>query len=182
MSSINLYKSDGTITLPNGSSIHDNITLDYFKSAIEFAGAKQQSNGTPPWVYLRFLPGYVDDHELIATICFYEQLLVSVSLTINLYKTGKPDGAAVSAETELETKSLHERLLKKLLGSPTRYGGTNAAAPTDDSERLNCPSYWDFHWGEISSHHDAESGGTFITIEYGDRRNISNQAHENRAP
>ncbi len=182
MSSINLYKSDGTITLPNGSSIHDDITLDYFKSAIEFAGAKKQALGTPPWVHLRFLPGYVDDHELIASICFYDQLLVSVSLTINLYKTGKSDGAAVSADTELETKSLHERLLRKLLGSPTRHGGTNAAAPTDESERLNCPFYWEYHWGEIASYHDAESGGTFIKIEYGNRRKESNQAHESRVP
>ncbi len=171
---------DGTVKMPNGFSVGGELSQKAFKASGAFADAQRRDHGTPPWVHYHLSGGSLDGKEILVGFCFYDQMLVDVSITAEFYPPGQRDWSSYSLEVEAETKRFHDRLLEQLLGkcreskrlSWRRFFGKNAV--------LEEPRSWRFPWGTVSSCHDFKGGDTTIILSCGHRREEADRAYRFR--
>ena len=169
--------TNGTVTLPIGFVIDADLTQDAFRSTRLGTTARDWDCGTLPFMHYSFSGGTVEEHELLASLCFYDQDLLKLSLTVNLYPPEhQGDWAHYSLQVEAETKVLHERILTRVLGKPTSQLSLSNSKPQEFAV-LDCAIWWTYRWGTIGSHYDSKGGGTFIAIKYGDREEKANAAY-----
>src|SRR5262245_52106761 len=106
---MHIDQQSGTITLPNGASISSALTQNEFRTTPEFAHAQSHDCGTLPWIHYQFGGGQIAGKDLLARVCFYDQLLVDVTLAVDHYPPGPRDWSHYSLEIESETKHFHDR-------------------------------------------------------------------------
>jgi hypothetical protein len=180
MPSLRIGAQDGTIDLPNGLSISPSLSQDVFRASPAFANARSQDYGTMPWIHYHFPGGNSDGKELLVSLCFYDQILVYVSLCADLYPPGPKDWSNYSLAIQATTKQFHDRLLAQMLGKPTKGGSLFLGQLPKGEVTLKRPLFWRFPWGHIYSSHDLKGGGTNITISYGNRKNEAEKAYRSR--
>lgn len=173
---MNIDQNDGTVSLPNGFSVSPSLTQDAFQQASVFRTARAQDCGTPPWIHYHFTGGRIDDRELLVSLCFYDQILVEVRLTASLY-AANATWADYSLDIEAATKDYHERMLERMFGQSTRSNRDSVKHSSSSQSILAHPVVWQFRWGEVASRHDSRGGATFISIEYGDRKEDACKAY-----
>ncbi len=181
MSTFAIDPNDGTIHLPSGESLDSDLTQDAFRAASALAGANDRNYGTLPWIHYEFSGGQVDGHNLFVSICFYDQLLVYVSITVDLYPHGCTDWSSYSLDTETEIKILHDGLLKKMFDSKPKK---LPAVKMQDKKHapLGRAIFWNLKWGSAGSYHDSKGGGTYIVIEYDNRKEKCQRAYRLKHP
>ncbi len=162
-------RQNGTICLPNGIVIGAGLTQDAFRDAPNFANAKSQDCGTPPWIHYHISGGSIDGRELAVSLCFYDQTLVSVDLSVDLYRPGPRSWTTYDLATEAATKDFHDCLLESIFGEAANGASFHAGRVSKDKAILNRPVSWSFPWGKVWSLHDPKGGGTSITVSYGNR-------------
>ena len=137
----------GSIALPEiGAVILPALTRAQFLATSAFSEASE-SVRNEPWCSYR-LPGIPQPHtdtELIIVLQFHGESLVWLSLCHDAARFGN-SWADASEERELARKVFHDRWLA---GSLRLRAGKHA-------------------WGEVSSFHDAKSGGSSIIVRYAD--------------
>jgi hypothetical protein len=181
MSQFLIDPGKGTIHLPGGATLSADQTQDAFRTAPAFADARDRNYGTRPWIHHEFSGGQVDGHNLFVSACFYDQLLVNVSISVDLYPPGAKDWSNYSLDTETEIKILHDELLKQMFDSkpkklPPLKMQNEKHAPLG---RALC---WSFKWGSAGSYHDSKGGGTYIVVEYDNRKEKCERAYRQRKP
>jgi hypothetical protein len=174
-------RKSGVVSLPNGLEIGPALTQDGFRVLAHAQQARSQDHGTPPWMHWQLSGGRLEGKELLARLCFYDQLLVSLDLSADLYPPGPKDWSNYSLVVEAETKLFHDRLLEKLLGSPSRGASFFLRRLPDVDVTLELPLRWNFAWGSVSSSHDSKGGGTFFRVAYGNRREEASMAYRRRS-
>jgi hypothetical protein len=155
---------NGCVHLPSGGVISPDLTLDTFEADSSFAKDKTISSGVPWWGY-GFSGGLIDGREFLVSIHFYNQLLLSVDLTVSHYP---PDAIHVSEKIEAAAKDFHDRLLEQLLGQPSK----TTVAPssfTDTYPTLNRSLEWVFPWGSVASIFIGQSCSSLMLVRYGNR-------------
>ncbi len=180
MPHLQINRETGTINLPNGLSIISELTHDAFRLMPAFDTARSKDYGTLPWIHYHLSGGRIDDRELLVSLCFYDQLLVDVSMTVNLYPPGQDDWSRYSLDVEAATKRFHDRLLEQMLGNPTIGGSVVPEDLPEGWASLGRPMGWRFPWGEVRSGHDFKGGGTCITIGFGNRKEEASRMHLRR--
>jgi hypothetical protein len=171
----------GAITLPNGFAVTANLTQAAFRESEMFAHARAEQAGTLPWIHYQFSAGHLEGKELLVNLQFYDQMLVSVSVTADLYPPGPKDWSNYSLDVEAATKDFHDRLLERQLGA-AESPQVSAARLTPTQAALARPRNWAFAWGAVASIHDTKGGGTFILVQYGNRREEADRAYRERRP
>jgi hypothetical protein len=160
----------GAVTFPNGFAVGADLTQDAFRDSAMLAQARTDPAGVPPWMHYHFSGGQLEGKELLASLLFYDQMLVSVTVTADLYPPGPKDWSNYSLDVEAATKEFHDRLLTRLLGSPTESPEMSAAGFTRAQATLARPQTWVLPWGSVWSGHDTKGGGTSVMIHHGNRR------------
>lgn len=116
----------------------------------------------------------------LVSLCFYDQVLVDVSLTADLYPPGPKDWSSYSLKVEAATKQFHDRLLEAMFGKPTKGGSFFLGRLPEGEATLERPLCWTFPWGTVSSYHDSKGGRTAITVSYGNRKEVAAKAYCSR--
>jgi hypothetical protein len=171
-------RENGTLRFPDGVEIDPALTQDALRALPTGTNAQSWDCGTLPWIHYDLSGGQVDGKELLVSLCFYDQVLVRVSITTDLYPPGPKDWSNYSLDVQAATKRFHDLLLEKVLGPPSD-GGSCHPLPTDQAI-LERPLGWRFPWGRVFSYHDSRGGGTRIDISYGDRLEEATKAYERR--
>lgn len=171
--------ANGTVTLPNGFSISPDCTQDAFR-ATALGAASRPHGGAGPWMHYQLSGGDIDGNDLIVRLCFYDQMLVYVDLTVSLYAPEQRDWSHYSLDVEAETKNLHERMLEEQLGKPSIGASLPSEPSPAEQKTLSQRLDWHFTWGEVSSCHDSKGGGTFVRVSYGNRREEAMAAYRAR--
>ena len=177
MPSMHIDAHDGTVSLPNGLRIGPGLSQDSFRGSPAFAGARGQDYGTLPWIHYHLSAGQVDGKDLLVSLCFYDLMLVEVSMTVDLYPPGPKDWSGYSLAVEAQTKQFHDRLLAEMFGDRSRAIRMFPSGLPKLEATLDKPLYWKFPWGIVSSYHDSKGGGTYITVGYGNRNEEANKAY-----
>jgi hypothetical protein len=167
---LSISPSNGTVNLPNGISISADLTQAELLDSGSFGTATARDNGTLPWIFYSFSAGEIDQHPLLAQICFYDQLLVSVDLCANLYAPGELSWSNYSLDVESAIKSFHDELLTNMLGACSVKDGYRSQFVPESQRNLFETRTWNFPWGKVHSTHDDRGGSTMIFVQYGDRR------------
>jgi hypothetical protein len=170
----------GAVTLPDGFVVTATLTRDAFRQSETFANARADHAGTPPWIHYQFNAGRLDGKELLVNLQFHDQVLVSVSVTVDLYPPGPKDWSNYSLDVEAATKDFHDRLLERQLGEPAEPPQVSSAHLTPARATLARPRNWAFAWGAAASVHDTKGGGTFIMVQYGNRREEADRIDRER--
>jgi hypothetical protein len=173
-------KENGTVKLPSGFSIGAELSQTAFRASDAFADSQRRDHGTPPWVHYHFPGGSLDGKELLVSLCFYDQMLVDVSITAEFYPPGQRDWSSYSLEVEAETKRFHDELLERLLGKSRESKRLSWSWLFGQTSVLEEPHSWRFPWGTVSSFHDLKGGGTEIMLSYGHRREEADWAYRFR--
>jgi hypothetical protein len=174
-------RDNGTVRFPNGLEISPALTQDVFRALPTGSKARSQDYGTLPWIHYHLSGGQIDGKELFVSLCFYDQLLVFVSISADLYPPGPKDWSNYSLEVEAATKQFHDRLLEQLLGNPSKGASFLLGRLPAVKETLERTLRWDFAWGSVFSSHDSKGGGTDITVRYGNRLEEANKAYQRRS-
>jgi hypothetical protein len=174
-------RENGTVRLPNGLEIGPALTQDAFRALPDSQHARSQEYGTLPWIHYHLPGGHIDGKEILVSLCFYDQLLVSVSLSADLYPPGPKDRSRYSLEVEAATKQFHDCLLEQMLGKPSKAARFPFGRLPDVKETLERRLRWDFPWGSVFSSHDSKGGGTDITVRYGNRVEEANKEYRRRS-
>ena len=180
MKSIEINANDGTVILPNEYSIAPSLTQEAFRNGKMFGNAQSHDYGTFPWIHYSFSGGSVSDRNLLVSLCFYDQMLVSTNMSVDFYPPGPKDWSNYSLDVETATKQCHDALLQEILGKPAesnRLAGVNLDAA---HESLARPLMWDFPWGTVRSSYDFKGGGTYIIVSYGNRQEEATKAYRER--
>jgi hypothetical protein len=177
---VHIDPGTGAVTFPNGVAIDASLTQDAFRASAIFAQARADTVGVPPWIHYHFSGGHLEGKELLVSLLYYDQMLVSVNVAADLYPPGPKDWSNYSLDVEAATKDFHDRLLTRLLGSPTESpemssGGFSAAQAT-----LARPHRWRLPWGSVWSGHDTKGGGTSVMVQYGNRNEEANRLFRER--
>lgn len=180
MPSFQIHPDTGQIDLPNGLTIPPSLTLDDFCHDPAYAQAQCRNQGTSAWSHHHLPGGPIDGHELLAVLCFYDQMLVNVDLTADLYPPGPKDWSRYSLDIEAAAKQFHDRLLEQMFGPPTHREHIFPGSLPRTQSALEIPLRWDFSWGQIFSSHDFNGGGTSIILRYADRTEQANRLHQER--
>jgi hypothetical protein len=157
--------ASGFINLPAGGVISPDLTLKAFEKNTSWANKKTITSGVPWWSYL-FPGGSVDGKKLLVSVHFYDQLLLSVDLTVSHYDQDQKD---LSVKIEADTKNFHDRLLERIFGRPDKIVVSPSSSPHRYPE-LDRSLSWSFPWGSVASLYDGRSCSSFMVVGYGDRR------------
>jgi hypothetical protein len=167
----------GTVELPNGYSVDPGLSQDGFRAGAMSPHARSEDRGTLPWIHYHFSGGRLEGRELLVSLCFYDQLLVQMSITADLYPPGPRDWSNYSLDVEAATKAFHDRILEATVGEPTRSEHLFGIDLPATQATLARPLAWDFPWGRVTSGHDSRGGGTYITVSYGNRHEEASTAY-----
>jgi hypothetical protein len=174
-------REDGTVRLPNGLEVGPALTQAAFRALPASQNARSEDYGTLPWIHYHLSGGQIDGKDLLVSLCFYDQMLVNVSVTADLYPPGPKDWSKYSLEVEAATKQFHDGLLKRIFGNPSKGGSFLFRRLPERKETLEWPLRWDFSWGSVFSYHDSKGGGTYITVGYGNRKEDASNAYRRRS-
>ncbi|EMI43999.1 hypothetical protein [Rhodopirellula sp. SWK7] len=170
----------GTIYFPSNLVVSSDLTLDGFRQLPCFEGSRI-SRGAGDFVHHQVAAGSFHDVPWNASLCFYGQVLLSVTVAANLYPQDKSDWSNYSLDIEADTKRLHDNVMSDLLGIPKVH---------DRSELVRIhkmPAYqrvltqslcWTFDQFGVSSDHDFRDGSTSVLLRYGDRHERALAAHK----
>ena len=172
---LDIDPQDGTIRLPNGFAIDSGITQDALRASAIFGEAECESHGTPPWIHYHIPGGALEGKDILVSLCFYGQTLVSVDLTADLYPPGPKSWSTYSPEIESATEDFHDRLLEYFFAGSSRGERFDASRPPGGQAPLK---NWPFPWGKACSWHDPRGNGTFITVSYGNRQDEAASAYQ----
>jgi hypothetical protein len=167
----------GVVTLPSGYPVGPDLSQAAFRADAVGAEARSQDYGTLPWIHYHFSGGQLEGKPLLASVCFYDQLLVSLTLTVDLYPPGPRDWSSYSLEVEAATKEFHDGLLTRTLGKPTQAEPLPLRPQASTPATLTRPLIWSYPWGRVISGHDFKGGGTSITVQYGNRLEEASEAY-----
>lgn len=170
----------GHVTLPSGCRVTPELTREEFLSGPHGKVAQTSDNATLLFLHARSAAGTVEARPLLANACFFDETLVYLEMTVNLYPPNATDWSSYSLDVEAATKSLHDRLLTELLGKPTRIHSMSPGSLTATQATLAQSLEWKFPWGRVFSFHDNKGGGTSFRVEYGDRLAESNREYRRR--
>ena len=170
----------GAIAFPSGFAADAGLTQSAFRAGSAFAHARVDEAGVRPWIHYRLPGGELDGHPLLIDVLFHAELLVTVTVAADLYPPGPKDWSNYSLDVEAATKDFHDRLLEGQLGAPAESPAVSAAGLTPAQATLARPRRWAFAWGAVSSVHDTKGGGTFLMVQYGDRRAEAERAFRAR--
>ncbi|HEY3739674.1 MAG TPA: hypothetical protein VGL53_07515 [Bryobacteraceae bacterium] len=163
---MDIDEKDGTVTLSNGLVIRPDLTRGEFE-AVSTGGS---ASGSPPWSHHRIAGDVADGREILASVCFHGELLVSVDLCAGLYPAGQVGWEHYSDEIEAATKDFHDHLLEHLFSKHLTAKTFEAPGELSrDPALLKRTVEWKFAWGSVVSHHDPRSSTTSITVLYGNR-------------
>jgi hypothetical protein len=109
--------------------------------------------------------GLVDGKALLSSVHFYDQLLLSVDLTVSHYPL---DIKQLSEKIEAAAKDFHDRLLERLLGPPSRIIDSPSSFPKN-YPALDRSLEWSFPWGTVSSVFVGQSCSSPMLVRYGNR-------------
>jgi hypothetical protein len=109
--------------------------------------------------------GLVDGKALLSSVHFYDQLLLSVDLTVSHYPL---DIKQLSEKIEAAAKDFHDRLLERLLGPPSRIIDSPSSFPKN-YPALDRSLEWSFPWGTVSSVFVGQSCSSLMLVRYGNR-------------
>jgi hypothetical protein len=182
MQSIEINADNGTIILPNEYLVSPSLTQEAFRNGEMFSHAQSRTAGTPPWIHYSFSGGSVTKRNLLVSLCFYEQMIVSMNMTVDFYPPGPKDWSDYSLDVETATKQFHDALLEEILGKPTESDRLAGIDLDLAHETLAKPLKWDFPWGIVRSSYDFKGGGTFIIVSYGNRQEEATQEYWQRFP
>ncbi len=174
---MHIDRHTGTIKLPNGYAIEPNLSQQEFRANQIFSHSRCRNCGTLPWIHYEFSGGELKGKTILVGLCFYDQTLVSVSVSANLYPPGNADWSNYSLDVEAAAKRFHERILTDTLGKPTKSEQPAAEYLSDRKTTLTSSHTWAFAWGSVNSAHDSKGGGTFLTISYGNREALARKAY-----
>ena len=174
---MHIDRHDGAVGLPNGIRIDPAVSQEQFRNGPASAFARSEDYGTLPWIHYRLRGGEMDGKELLVSLCFYDEMLVEVSMTVDLYPPGAKDWSSYSLAVEAETKRAHDHLLAEMFGDSSRADRLFSSGLAEPDATLQRPLHWTFPWGLVSSVHDSKGGGTFITVNYGNRKEEANKAY-----
>lgn len=180
MKSIEINADNGTIILPNEYSVSPSLTQEAFRNSEMFSNAQSRTAGTFPWIHYSFSGGSVSNRNLIVSLSFYDQMLVSTHMTVDFYPPGPKDWSDYSLDVETVTKQCHDALLEEILGKPIESGRLKGINLDPAHETLARPLMWDFPWGTVRSSYDFKGGGTYIIVSYGNRQEEANQEYKKR--
>lgn len=180
MDAFEIDEQTGAVRLPNGLHITDALTKDAFLADPIAANARDEDYGTLPWVHYHLAGGEVEGKPLRVSLCFYDQLLVYVSITADLYPPGPKDWSNYSLQVEAATKLFHEKLLHPMFKQRPEGAGLFGSGSPSEKDTLNRPLGWQFAWGTVGSYHDSRGGGTYIHVGYGNRKEECNRAYMKR--
>jgi hypothetical protein len=174
---MSIDRNDGTVGLPSGHSISPSLSQQAFRQTALFQEARSQDYGTLPWIHYHFSGGVIEGRKLLASLCFYDQILIYVSLIANLYAEDVHDWSSYSLDVEAATKDFHDRILEQILGAPTARRRVSVGQMSPEHLTLACPVTWQFSWGLVGSGHDFKGGITSICVRYGNRHEEANRAY-----
>ncbi len=166
----------GEVTLQNGFIFDASLTQTAFE-AQKFHDPARVYNHRTPWFYHPFVAEKPEGHPLILNLCFYQNVLVSFELTLNLY----PEGAKwsnFSYAREERTQELHIRLVKDWFGAPHKTKRVNSV-PQECSALAEALLY-DFEWGVAWCGYDERSGGTRVVVRYTKNDEWARQDYQSR--
>lgn len=172
----------GMIRLPSGFDVSVDLTQDAFRALPVFGQSETHSHGTPPWIHYTLSGGQLDSYDVLVSLCFYDQMLVDASMTVDLYPPGPKDWSRYSLDVEADMKNYHDDLLTRMFGKPSHvYDLPNNGLPPRQ-QTLARTLHWNFPWGCAFSCHDFRGGGTFIFVRYGDRKEQAERAYARKSP
>jgi hypothetical protein len=174
--SFHIDPRDGLVTLPIGCVLSVHLSQNEFRSGKWFEDAKMTDMGTQPFVYYDFSGGEVAGKKLLVRLYFYDQMLLSIELTVCFKSAEAGDCSNYPANVEVATKRFHEELLGNMFGKPTHWSKRPSQLPPSQAT-LDQACMWQFAWGIVGSYHDPKGGGTFIQIKYGNRHEEANKAY-----
>jgi hypothetical protein len=169
-------RENGTVRFPNGLTIGSALTQEAFLASPASRNARSQDYGTLPWIHYHLSGGQLEGRELLVSLCFFDQILVHLSVTANFYPSGLKDWSNYSLDVEATTKQFHDRLLEQMLSKPSKGGTFIFRRLPDRQHTLERPLCWRLPWGTVSSFHDPKGGGTYIGVSYGNRRKEAQSA------
>lgn len=170
----------GRVTLPNGFVVDGDLTRDEFMSGPQGDEARRMGSGDVLFMHGRFNAGTIEGHPLLANGCYFENMLVYLDLSVNLYLPHATDWSSYSLDTEAAIKAFHDRLLREQLGEPTREYPLSLSSLTPAQASLEKSLEWKFPWGRVFSAHDSKGGGTSFSVQYGDRLAEANRLYHQR--
>ena len=170
MKRIDINADNGTIILPNQYAFSPSLTQEEFCNGGMFGNAQSKTYGTFPWIHYRFSGGKLSGRNLLVNLCFFDQVIVSATMSVNLYPPGAADWSHYSLDVEAAAKQFYDAMLQEILGAPADsqlLANMNLDAA---HECLARPLLWVFPWGTVRSAHDFKGGGTYIMVSYGNRK------------
>lgn len=170
----------GRVSLPNGSLVGPELAREEFMSGPHGDEARKMGSGDVLFMHGRFSAGTIDGHPLLANACYFEDMLVYLDLSVNLYPPHATDWSSYSLDIEAAIKSFHDRLLREQLGEPTRAYPLSLSYLTPAQASLEKSLEWKFPWGRVFSAHDTKGGGTSFSVQYGDRLAEANRLYHQR--
>jgi len=170
----------GLVALPTGYVIGPDLTREEFLSEPHGKSAQTTDNATLLFLHARFQAGVVDSNPLLANACFFDETIVYLDLTVNLYPPHATDWSSYSLDTEAAIKSMHDHLLTDQLGEPTSVHELSLGTSLPAQAVLGRSLEWKFPWGRVLSFHDSKGGGTTFRVEYGDRLAEANRQYHQR--
>jgi hypothetical protein len=177
MKSIEINTDNGTIILPSEYAVSPSLTQEAFRKGEMFSNAQSRTAGTFPWIHYSFSGGSVSGRNLLVSLCFYDQMIVSTHMTVDFYPPGSKDWSDYSLDVETSTKQCHDALLEEILGTPTESDRLAGVHLDPAHETLARPLKWDFPWGTVRSSYDFKGGGAFIIVGYGNRQEEATQKY-----
>jgi hypothetical protein len=175
---LRIDRSTGIIHLPSGRVVTPDLTQDDFRATSAGEEVRANHHGTLPWMHYRFGGGEVHGHPFRVHLVFYDQMLVSVTMSADLYPPGQGGWSNVSRDVDAATVQLHYDILIPVLGRPTR----TKIMPDVEPRALALVAEWDFTWGRVWSGHSPRDGNTSIDIGYGDRDAEARRLYKSIAP
>lgn len=170
----------GRVSLPNGSVVGPELAREEFMSGPHGDEARKMGSGDVLFMHGRFTAGTIDGHPLLANACYFEDMLIYLDLSVNLYPPHATDWSSYSLDIEAAIKSFHDRLLREQLGEPTRAYPLSLSYLTPAQASLEKSLEWKFPWGRVFSAHDTKGGGTSFSVQYGDRLAEANRLYHQR--
>jgi hypothetical protein len=161
-SGLRIDSKSGEITLPNGLGFGAALT----RSDLAANDWPAQPKATVPlnagWASYSLAGGSIEWHPLHVGLVFRGQVLALANLGVWLYASDL--GLRFPQwDTETAAKRLHDRLLVRALGNPTKV---YRVAGRGEPEPLTNACAWGFRWGVVSSVYDAEAGRAQIRVQY----------------
>lgn len=175
MGGFQIYAADGAVAFPDGTAVRAETTRARFLATAAGRAAREYDRGTRPWMHHAFAAGEVEGKPLLVNACFYDELLVNLTMTADLEPGKAKDWSNYSLDAEAATKRFHDAILEAMLGPATTRTRLGIDRFTVAQATLAEPAKWVYPWGKVVSGHDLKGGGTSIVVDYGDRNEEANR-------